>query len=273
MNQLIYILNVALAVFYLALFVFYARNFLSPHGRTGSLIVWSLPLVLTLHFAKLLIQGLIEGHCPIMGFNETCSFMAFALALIYFVVERYQKFFATGAIFIGITLIFQSVTIFVPSPITYVTPGLNGIPFGLHAPLAIIGIAAVTTSAIYGAIYLIMNFLLKHKHFGPSLRQIPPLEAIEKMQTLSAVIGVTLIAVAIVSGLILGTIYDQKISIGDSKIIASIILIIVFGYGVIGSRFCFFSGKKKSIIAITGFLVALISMTVVRFYLPTFHRF
>jgi HemX protein len=232
-----------------------------------------LPVVLLLHLVKLVLQGKLGSHCPTVGIHEAFSFIAFALGVIYFVTERYQKYFATGALFIGIILIFQSISLFVTRSIVPLTQALETIPYGWHAALALLALAAIATSAIYSLIYLSMFYLLKHKRFSGSLKQIPPLETIERMQTLSATIGFALISVAILVGSIIGFVYKQNIQMLDAKILASIGVLIIFAYGVIGSWFFNFSGRKKSMIIIIGFIAAIFSMTIVRLYMPTFHRF
>ena len=273
MGKCIYSFDVLLALLYLGLFLFYAKIFLSKHQPLGRFFTASLPVILSLHFIKLLLQGVYAGHCPIVGFNETFSFTAFALGVIYLIIERHQRYFATGAIFLGIILLFQSVSVITGFSVVSFGEQLQRIPFGYHAPLALFGIAALATSAIYSGIYLATFYSLKSKHPNSYLREVPSLETIENMQSLSSTIGVVLISIALVIGLAIARIYNMAISIYDPKIIISILVLVIFGSGVIGSKFCSFSGKKKAIIALVGFLVALLSMTIVRLYLPSFHRF
>lgn len=272
MENLLYRFDTILVALYFCVFLLYVRAFFSSHRPIGRVFLFTLPSVLILHLVKLILQGKCMGHCPILGLSETFSFTAFALGLIYFILERRQKYYATGVIFIGIVLLFQSVTIYSTSNETILAENLRHIPFAFHGPLALIGISAFGASALYGVLYLILFRLLKTKQLSANLGKMPPLEKIEAFQKYSSLIGFVFFSIAVISGFVLGIIYEQITRI-DPKIIISLIVLAIFGYEVIGSRFCSFSGKKRSIIAIVGFTIAVVSMAVVRFSTYTFHRF
>lgn len=273
MDRIIYLFDILLVFLYLVLFVLYLRNLFSSHRPLGRLFMAGLPVILTVHFIKLILQGLSVNHCPTAGLGQSLSFAAFSLGFIYFIVERYQRYFATGTIFIGIVLIFQSASLFMFKPAGEPGAALSNIPYGFHAPIALLALSAFATSAIYGAIYLTEMMLLKLKRFGTGLKNMPPLETVERMQGIASVIGVVLMGISLIAGITLAIIYKPSFAIYDPKIMIAVIIFAIFVYGVLGSHFFSFSGRKKSAIALIGFSAALISITVVRFCLPTFHRF
>lgn len=273
MSKIIYSLDVTLVVTYFALFLLYARNLSFSGKGLRRLLVWALPAAVALHFIKLLLQGMAGSHCPIIGIYETTSFLSFSIALIYLIIERYQRYFGTGAIFMAIILIFQAVSLFAPASVTMVPQNLSKIPFGLHAPIVLVGVAAFTTSAISGVIYLLSFRKLKKKDFSLSQNKIPSLESMEKMVTLSSLLGVILVATGLAAGFVIARVYNEHFNLYDPKIVITIITLLIFLYGLVGSWLCSFSGKKKAVIVLIGFFAALISMTLIRFCSETFHRF
>lgn len=271
MISFLFTFDVLLTVLYCAIFLLYLRAFFSIHRPFGRVYMALLPAVLALHLVKLILQGVHEGSCPLVAFGETFSFTAFSLGVVYLYMERSRRYDAAGTVFVGIIMLFQSVALF-GHPAVLPSAGAGRIPFGVHAPMALIGIAAFAASALYGGMYLVMQGLLKSKHFGSLTRSIPPLLKVAAIQKSSSALGVVFFGAAIVAGLFLGVHYGRITSF-DPKIIISVVVLAIFGYGVVGSRYFAFSDKKGSVIAIAGFLLAIISMITVRFFLPTFHRF
>lgn len=271
MEQIFYYANFALAALYFLLTAYYLKGVVSHHSLWGGGIRFFLPALLGLHFAKLVSEGLYFGHCPLLGVGEAASFTAFALAVIYFIVERYQKYFATGVVFLAIVTLFQAIFAFSPAG----TPETNvaGVPFALHAGVALFGLAAISTASVYSIIYLFMNRLLKGKGFPSWIRKVPPIETIDRMQRLSAIIAFVLITIAIAGGFAMGLFYSLPVSPTDGKVIFSAILLVVFACATFGSVTGKFSGRQRSMVTLIGFLIAVISMTVVGLLLPTFHRF
>ena len=270
MYGLIYGFDALLTALYGVLFLFYVALFMSSHGQFKRLAAVALPSVLCLHLIKLIVQGVYAGHCPIFAFHETFSFTAFALGAIYLVIERRHKYCSTGVVFVGMALVFEAIALIADR-----SAAATSVPFfaGIHAPLALLGIAALVASALYGVIYLTTFRLLKSKRFGTSLNNMPSLEAIERMQSVSTLVGVVLFGIAMIAGFAIALISGQQFTLYDPKIIVAVAILAIYGYLAVGARMHSFSGKRKSAIAIVGLLFALISMTVVRLWAPTFHRF
>lgn len=271
MSEFIFGFDALLTALYAALFFFYLGLFLSSHGQFRRIAAIALPSVLCLHLIKLIVQGIYAGHCPLVEPYETFSFTAFALGVIYLIIERRHNYFATGAIFVGMVLAFQGAALAMDH--SAVSQIHGRMPLGFHAPLALLGIAALVASALYGVIYLTAYRFLKSKRFGTSLNNMPSLEAIERMQSVSTLVGVVLFGIAMVAGFAIALISGQQFTLYDPKIIVAVAILAIYGYLAVGARTRSFSGKRKSAIAIVGLLFALISMTVVRLWAPTFHRF
>lgn len=273
MDTLIVNLDRLIAGAYLVLFISYIHSFITARVQRGNFSLVALPAVVLLHLTKLIIQGVTEGHCPLVGIGETFSFTAFSIAVIYSVLERSQKYYSTGALFIGVVFASQLASVVAvilsPPPLE----GIGDIPIGFHAPIAVIATASFATSAVYGVIYLFLYGRLRKKHLDAHLRLVPSLEAIERMQTLSSKIGLVLMALALMSGLVIGVVYKKVFALYDPKIIVSLIVLGIFGYGVFGGWRHSLPGKRKAAIAIAGIVIAIASMTVVRLVVPTFHRF
>lgn len=268
----IHTMDILLTVMYLGLFAIYMKPFFDLERQPWRFLPVFLPAVLFVHFGKLIMQGVRDGHCPIATFGETFSFTAFCLGIIYLVARRRRIYCAEGAVFVGLICLFQLVSIFAAQNNILVYERLKNIPFGFHAPIALIGMALFAASALYGILYIAMFGLLKSKSPVFPLDQLPPLERVESMLDFSMTSGIAFFGFATVAGFVMGRIYDVPIFI-DPKVIASFLVFAVFAYGVIGSRFFAFSGYRKSIISILGFGAAIASMTIVRMCLTKLHSF
>lgn len=272
MDNTIHNLDVFLAIAYFGLFAVYVKSFFVSDKQPWRFLPVFLPAILVIHLVKLIVQGVRDGHCPIVTFDETFSFTAFCLGIIYLIARRRRIYCAEGSVFIGLTCIFQFIAVFAATNNILVYDRLSGIPFGFHAPIALIGVAAFTASAIYGVLYITMFQLLKSKGAIFQLKKLPPLERVESMLGFSMKVGVVFFGFAITTGLIMGKIHNLPI-FTDPKMIASLAVFAIFAWGIIGSKLHVFSGYRKSLIAILGFVVAITSMTVVRFYLTKMHNF
>lgn len=272
MNNTISYLDSLLAIAYVSLFGVYAKSFFASSKQPWRFLPSLLPGILILHLAKLLAEGVRDGHCPIVTFSETVSFTAFCLGIIYLIARRRQIYCAEGSVFIGLIAIFQSIAAFFSTNNILIYEQLKNIPFGFHAPVALIAIAAFTASAIYGLLYITMFRLLKSRDGMSKLKGLPPLERVEYMLGFSMQIGTAFFGLAILTGIIMGITFNLPV-LTDPKMIVSVAVLAVFVYGIVGSKYRFFSGYRKSLIAIFGFMLAIASMTVVRFYLTRMHNF
>lgn len=272
MHSAINILDVSLAVMYLVLFAIYIKSFFDSERPPRRFLSTLFPALLVVHLVKLILQGVCDGHCPIAAFGETFSFTAFCLGLIYITARRRRIYCAEGAVFVGLVCLFQLVSIFAATNNILVYERLKDIPFGFHAPVALIGMALFAASALYGILYIAMFKLLKTKNPVFPLDELPPLERVESMLDFSMTSGTAFFGFAIISGFVIGKIYNLPI-FTDPKIIVSLFVFAVFAFGVIGSRFYGFSGYRKSAVSIFGFITAILSMTVVRIYLAKLHSF
>ncbi len=59
----------------------------------------------------------------------------------------------------------------------------------------------------------------------------------------------------------------------DWKIISALITWTIFGLVLVSKHFFGWSGKRIAYVSLTGFMTVLISMTVVNYFLTSFHRF
>jgi ABC-type uncharacterized transport system permease subunit len=144
---------------------------------------------------------------------------------------------------------------------------------GIHVFSALLGYSAITISAVYGLLYLILYKEIKLNKFGLVFNRLPSLEVLETLSFYSAVIGFVLLTLAIIIGIIWLPKAFPKFSYADPKLIGTFTVWILYGIGILSKIFGKWQGKKVIILSVIGFVIAIMSTILSNFLAKSFHSF
>jgi ABC-type uncharacterized transport system permease subunit len=212
-------------------------------------------------------------HTPITNKFEIFSIIAFSISFSYFILELSTDIRGTGAFIILFSLIFQTVSsVFISH--TYQVPDvLRNRLLGLHVISALLGYSGITISAVYGVLYILLYKNLKENRFGLIFERLPSLEILQRLTFNSTVIGFILLTLAIVIGGIWLPEAFPNFSYLDPKLVSTLLVWLIFGYGLFGKLFLNWYGKKIVYFSLIGFLIAMISLIITTTMKDSFHSF
>ncbi len=266
-------INILLPIFYLCSFAVYLYDFLWEKKLLSNAKRIALFLTLLLHLFYLLARTIEYDHPPITSKFEIFSIIAFSICFSYFLLELLTDIRGTGSFILLISLIFQLISsLFVTN--NYVVPEvLRNRLLGLHVINALLGYSGITISAVYGLLYMTLYKNIKSNKFGLIFDRLPSLEILERLNYFSAVIGFILLTVAITIGIIWLPAAFPNFSYMDPKLVGTLLVWLVYGYGIIRKTFTDWYGKKVVIFSLVGFVFAIVSLIATNTLAKTFHSF
>ena len=273
MKEYVDIINIVLPLFYLITFGVYTYDFIAEKSRLSHVKRVFLFINLLLHIKFIVIRSLYVEHFPITNVFEIFSVLACACIFSYFVLELLTDVRGTGPFIIIISFLFQAVSsIFIKDEMG-VRDILKSNLLGTHVITALLGYSAITISAVYGFLYLMLYKEIKQNKFGIIFNKLPNLEILEKLSYYSAFIGFVFLSLAIFIGIIWLPRAFPTFSYADPKLIGTGIVWLLYGAGILSKILGRWKGKKIIILSIIAFITAILSTLLTNFIAKSFHSF
>jgi ABC-type uncharacterized transport system permease subunit len=272
MNAALHLLNVALPILYAFAVAAYAVDF--ARGDTRAVLVARrlMEITLGLHAVYLAVRTTAFGHVPLSSVMEVLTSVAFAVALVYMIVERRTREHRTGVFLVSVPLLTQLVSsIFIRSSGKF--PDVLRSPlFAVHTASAVIGYAAFSVSAAYGVLFLLLYHDLKLCRFGLFFDRLPPLAVLSRMCLRAIIVGLSALAVTILCGSAWAWIKFPGFA-RDPKFLLTVIVWIVY-LAAAWLHYRRHVGDRRAIlISLVGFALLVVSTILVRLAFSTFHVF
>lgn len=267
------ILNIALPVFYFAVVWTYGRAFFSDISWAKEWKSRLLAATVLSHLLYLLLRSFTFDHPPVTTIFEILSVLAFAIAVTYAVIERQSKANETGYFILNISFFFQLISALFIRDLVEVPQILRSIWFGFHVTSALIGYAAITNSAVYGLLYLMLYHEIKANRFGVIYKKLPNLETLERMNFIAIILAFSFLTFAIITGFIWLPKAFSNFSYADPKLLGTAALWLLYGIGIIARQRGSLRGRTIMALSIVAFFIALFSMSAINLFFSSFHRF
>lgn len=265
--------EIALPVLYFITIWAYGKAFFSGSRRAEQVKTPLLISVVVVHFSYLILRTIAFNHPPITSAFETFSNVAFCITVAYTYIEFKTKVKSTGYFILILPFIFQLISSIFIKDLLEVPEVLRSNLLAFHVTSALLGYAAITVSAAYGFLYLMLHHDIKSTRFGVIYKRLPNLEVLERMSFSGIKFGFLLLTIAIVIGLIWLPRAFENFSYADPKLIGTLSIWLLYGVGLLGKQFIGWQGKKMMWLSLAGFALAVFSMTVINMVLGGFHKF
>lgn len=266
-------LEIVLPVLYFVTVWVYGKAFFSadlPSTRARRSFLFA---TICTHLGYVVLRTLFLGHFPITSFYEILSVVALTVSLVYFAIELRTGSRETGYFILMLPLFFQVIASIFIKDYLQVPPELRGSLLGFHVSSALFGYAAITISAVYGLLYLMLYHDLKSNQFGVIYKRLPNLETLEKMSITATLIGTALLTVAITLGLIWLPLAIESFSYADPKLFSTVAVWVVYVFGLVARQAAGWKGRKMMIVTLSGFVLAVLSIAVTTILPFGFHKF
>ena len=144
---------------------------------------------------------------------------------------------------------------------------------GFHVSAALLGYTAISLSAVYGFLYLMLYHEIKSTRFGLIYSRLPSLEMLETMSHKAEVFGFMMLTVAIGIGVLWLPRVFKDFSYLDPKLVGTLFIWVLYAVGLSAKRRLGWQGRKTIILSLVAFGFVFLSMTVINLYLSSFHGF
>jgi ABC-type uncharacterized transport system permease subunit len=266
-------LEIVLPVLYFAAVWVYGKAFFSGNLRAAALRRPLLAAIVGIHLLYVVLRTAYLGHFPITSFFEILSLIALTVSMVYAYIEFRTGNRETGYFVLMLPFFFQVISSLLIKDYLQVPPELRGNLLGFHVSSALLGYAAITLSAAYGLLYLMLYHDIKSNQFGVVYKRLPDLETLERMSIAATVVGTLLLTFAITLGVIWLPVAIPSFSYADPKLAGTIAIWVVYVFGLVARRAAGWKGRRMMVVTVTGFLIAVVSIAVTTILPFGFHKF
>ncbi|HTK82210.1 MAG TPA: cytochrome c biogenesis protein CcsA [Bacteroidota bacterium] len=270
---LINLLEILLPLLYFFAIWAYAKAFFSGVKFAEDLKSILLRVVLGAHALYIILRATLLHHPPITSVFEILSLIAFTVVLVYAYIEFRTKNSATGYFILILPFFFQLISSLFIKEVPNVPPMLQSNLLGFHVSSAFLGYAAITISAVYGFLYLMLYHDIKSKQFGVIYKRLPNLETLERMSLTAAIFGFVLLTIAIIVGIIWLPRVFENFDYSDPKLFGTAAIWLIYAAGLVAKKVGGFQGRQMMVLSVAGFVVALLSITIINMFFTEFHKF
>ena len=266
-------LQLLLPCLYAAVVVLYAAAFFGDAPRAERFKSRLLVLTIVLHGVYLVMRTLQFDHAPITAVFEIMTVLSWCIAIAYLYIESRTRTGSTGFIILSLAFLFQMISSVFIRDVAEIPEYLHSFVLGFHVSAALLGYTAISLSAAYGVLYLLLYHEIKSSRLGVIYQRLPSLEVLESMSRKAEAFGFAALTVAIMIGVVWLPKVFKDFSYWDPKLIATVVIWVLYAVGLTAKRTLGWQGRRTMVIAIAGFCIVVISMLVINNFLSSFHTF
>jgi ABC-type transport system involved in cytochrome c biogenesis permease subunit len=256
---------VLLPLVYLILVVVYGALFLTRHSlldRAATPLLW---LTLGIHLVHLIALGKQWGQMPAATVPQALALVAFAVALVYAIVEWLGRDRSTGVWILSLVFVLQVLASVLERPDPPELHLFRSPLFSIHIGSALLGYAAFVVAGGYGFLFLALYRELKSGTFRLFYGRLPPLETLDRMTSGALTVGFVGLSVAVVAGLLWALKIDYRGWLRDTKILLTLATWCLYGAALLLRRLQHWQGRQTALASIAGLLVILLSLLISNF--------
>jgi HemX protein len=273
MKTLSLVLSYVLPALYFFTVLLYFNIFFKKKKNLERLTTYFLGALLAVHLIKMTVRWFGLNVVPVSTLSDAMSFLAFAILVVYLIIELSIKNKASGFFIMSFAFVAEVV-----SAVNYnwepeTNELLTNTPFAIHASLNIIGYTALSLSAIYALLYIIQNRNMKLRRFNVIYDQLPALSYLETMSIRSVLIGIVLMGFGLMVGHYQTRVVFGSFWLSDPKVIVSDLIWLFYVVGYIGARFFRWRGRWMAYLSLSGFAILMLGGVIVVFFGESFHEF
>ncbi len=272
-GNLVDILVVLVPLMYAGVVAVYGLSFFGHVVTLDRLKTRALLATVAVHLGYLLLRTIQFDHPPITTVFEIMTMLAACIAVGYTYIELRTKTTNTGFFILILAFLFQSVSSLFIRDLLEIPEILRSRLLGVHVSAALLGYTAISLSAVYGLLYLMLYHEIRSTRFGLIYKRLPNLETLERMSHKAEVFGFVMLSAAIVVGVAWLPRAFANFSYWDPKLIGTLVIWVLYAAGLTAKRRFGWQGRKTMIVSLVAFGFVFLSMTVINLYMSGFHSF
>jgi ABC-type transport system involved in cytochrome c biogenesis permease subunit len=253
-----------------ALFIYHLLTRRPSLNRLG-LIVGAVGLAM--HTAAVVARAAQAGRVPFQGPYESLVLVAWAVVVVWIVLESLTRLRAIGLYVMPVVLVLLTLALAQYNPPVGLAPVLRSDIVILHVAVMLVAIGCLYVAGGAAIIYLIEEALLKRRRTGGVLGRLPSLSSLERLIYHATLLGLPFLSMGMVAGIIRAETYDVPDWWFDPMVLLSLGAWGVYLLLLYGRMRGEWPGMRLAWLAVGG----LVLMLVIRFaavpYLSGFHTY
>jgi ABC-type uncharacterized transport system permease subunit len=237
-----------LIVVFLNAYIFFGRN-KKLENKVPSMII----SLIVIHVIHLIIRGLAIETIPLATKLDALSLLALAIISLILIIEISSDNRTTIFFAVLLSFLIQTISSMFYSWELLPNPLLVNSLYTIHVVLTILGYSAISISALYALLYVMLNHNIKNHRLGIIYEKLPPLRNLERLSIRAVQIGIITLGLGILAGHfqakeVLGTYWPI-----DPKVIYNNIIWFCYFLGLVIAQIFKWRGRWMAYLAMVGF--------------------
>jgi ABC-type uncharacterized transport system permease subunit len=273
--------NAVPLVIYLVAAALYAVHFSRRSATIGRAATTVLVAAAFAHTFVVGMETMEVWNAAFAGASRAASTFVWLLALSYLYTELTTDERAMGVFILPIVVLLQTVSTLAPAE-SHPNPLLDSPWFWVHMLSLLFAYASFALAGVLGLTYVLQFKEIKKKNLGFFYTRLPSLQTLDVMNSRAVTVGWVLLTVGVVVGVIWaqqaraaspGDPQVQAFSVGDPKILVTILTWLLYSFAVTARRTLGWTGRRAAWLSAAGFVVIMLSFLPISYFLTTSHSF
>ena len=258
---------------YAAAFAVFLIGFFTqrPWANRAGIVVAAVGLVA--QTLGLILRGVSAGHFPFVGIYESMVLVAWAIVLVWHVLESFTKIKAVGLYVMPVVLVLLTIALVKYDPPRGMVPALRSDIVIVHVSVMLVAIGCLYVAGGAAIIYLIEETLLHRRKTGGVLGRLPSLAALDRLIYHATLLGLPFLTMGMAAGVIRAETFKVPGWPTDPMVLLSAVAWAVYLALIAGRVRGDWSGRAVSWLAVTGLVLLLVIRFAAIPYLSGFHTY
>jgi ABC-type transport system involved in cytochrome c biogenesis permease subunit len=256
------------AAFAVFLIGFFAQR---PGMNRIGLVVATAALVS--HTVGIALRGVSAGHFPFVGIYESMVLVAWAIVIVWGVLEAFTRIKAVGLYVIPVVLILLTVALVEYNPPVGLGPALRSDIVIVHVSVMLVAIGSLYVGGGAAIIYLVEETLLRRRRTGGVLGRLPSLAALDRLIYHATLLGLPFLTMGMAAGVIRAETFRVPGWGTDPMVLLSVAAWSVYLALIAGRVRGGWSGRAVSWMSVAGLVLLLVIRFAAVSYLSGFHTY
>ena len=221
----------------------------------------------------IIFRGVEAGRFPFVGLYESLVLVAWAIVLVWHVLESFTKIKAVGLYVMPVVLVLLTVALISYDAPREMVDALRSDIVIVHVSVMLVAIGCLYVAGGAAIIYLIEETLLRRRKTGGVLGRLPSLAALDRLIYHATLLGLPFLTMGMAAGVIRAETFKVPGWATDPMVLLSAAAWAVYLALIAGRVRGDWSGRAVSWLAVAGLVLLLVIRFAAVPYLSGFHTY
>ncbi len=243
---------------YAGAFAVFVVQFLTKSPTLTRVGLWVAAIGLVCQTLAIIFRGVSAGHVPFVGAYESLVLVAWAIVLVWHILESFTKMRAVGLFVLPVVLVLLTAALIKYDAPGGLTPALQSDIVVLHVVVMITAIGCLYVAGGAAVLYLIEESLLRRHHADGVLGRLPSLGTLEKLVYHATLVGLPFLTAGMLAGIIRAETFNVPQWWLDPMVLLAIGAWAVYAVLLWGRVRADWVGSRIAWLAVSGMVVLLV---------------